>query len=200
MIQDRGCGDPVERGSISIGIEFVCACSVGLRRSEIDGYFERSHLCPRDVARLCGNQFIWNSDRKFIQNTGSHSCTIPITAVGCLFGRATSLGDRRLRFRGVVAGTQWKGPLFRSESNLFGACSVGLRRSEIDGYFGYVAWRSTTTLAASLGDRRLLWLRRLEIDGYFLPPSDFLGLLVLLSLLLVLLSALLPLSDDVSDF
>ena len=142
MIQDRGCGDPVERGSISIGIEFVCACSVGLRRSEIDGYFERSHLCPRDVARLCGNQFIWNSDRKFIQNTGSHSCTIPITAVGCLFSRATSLGDRRL-----------------------------------------------------------LWLRRLEIDGYFLlPPSDFLGLLALLSLLLVLFSALLPLSDDVSDF
>ena len=105
-------------------------CSVGLRRSEIDGYFERSHLCPRDVARLCGNQFIWNSDRKFIQNTGSHSCTIPITAVGCLFGRATSLGDRRL---------------------------LWLRRSEIDGYFGYVAWRSTTTLAASLGDRRLLF-------------------------------------------
>ena len=66
---------------------------------------------------------------------------------------------------------------------------------------GYVARRSTATLAASLGDRRLLWLRRLEIDGYFLlPPSDFLGLLALLSLLLVLFSALLPLSDDVSDF
>ena len=65
---------------------------------------------------------------------------------------------------------------------------------------GYVARRSTATLATSLGDRRLLWLRRLEIDGYFLPPSDFLGLLALLSLLLVLFSALLPLSDDVSDF
>ena len=31
--------------------------SVGLRRSEIDGHFS-CHLCPRDVARLCGIQFL----------------------------------------------------------------------------------------------------------------------------------------------
>ena len=129
-----------------------------------------------------------------------------------LFGRAASLGDRRLPFWGVVARSQWRGALVRLESNSLGACSVGLRRSEIDGYSSGASLRGASGedlvaigiefvgclfgRATSLGDRRLLWLRRLEIDGYFLPPSDFLGLLALLSLLL----ALLPLSDDVSDF
>ena len=42
---------------LAIRINSIGARSVGLRRSEIDGYF-CSHLCPRDVARLCGDQFL----------------------------------------------------------------------------------------------------------------------------------------------
>ena len=74
----------------------MVASSVGLRRSEIDGYLD-IHLCPRDEARLCANQFL------IIQIVSS---IIPLS-----------------------------GHYLRSESKRLVACSVGLRRSEIDGYF-----------------------------------------------------------------
>ena len=76
------------------------ACSVGLRRSEIDGYFLSvglcSHLCPRDVGAILWRLGFENSDRKFGRAIVGRLLTIEITAIGCLFGRATSLGDRRL--------------------------------------------------------------------------------------------------------
>ena len=40
-----------------------------------------------------------NSDRKFTRAIGLHFLTIQITTIGDLFGRATSLGDRRLLFK-----------------------------------------------------------------------------------------------------
>ena len=65
----------------------LVTCSVGLRRLEIDGHFESPTLC---------RPFSGNSDRKFDQAIGGHFLTIQIKTIGCLFGRATSLGDRRL--------------------------------------------------------------------------------------------------------
>ena len=76
-------GTPVRSKSIRLA-----ACSVGLRRSEIDGYF--------DVARSLWCAVSWNLDRKFDHAIGGHSRTIEINMIGCLSGRATSLGDRRL--------------------------------------------------------------------------------------------------------
>ena len=68
----------------------------------------------------------------------------------------------------------------RSESQRLGACSVGLRRSEIDGYFE----RGQIVSSVGLLDDRCLrsesqrlgacsvGLRRSEIDGYFDRGSD----------------------------
>ena len=145
-----------------------------LRRSEIDGYFERSHLCPRDVARLCGNQFIWNSGRKFSQTTGRHSCTIPIKVVGRLFGRATSLGDRRLLWNSDRKfGQTISGHFCTIHIKGLDDCSVGLRRSEIDGYFSDRKFSQTIGRHFLCDPYHSGWLPfrsslcRSEIDGDF---------------------------------
>ena len=72
----------------------LVANSVGLRRSEIDGHYS-SHLCPQRCSPTLCRPVVKNSDRKFGQAIDRHSCTIQINTIGCRFGRATSLGDRR---------------------------------------------------------------------------------------------------------
>ena len=59
---------------------------------------------------------------------------IQITTPGSLFGRAASLGDRRLLFRIVNLVKALDDRCLRSESQRLEAYSIGLRRSEIDGY------------------------------------------------------------------
>ena len=71
--------------------------SVGLRRSEIDGYFKSSHLCPRDVGAT-----LWQ----------------PIGSVGI-----------------VPDAFQSPAPIYDPNPIDLENASVGLRRSEIDGYF-----------------------------------------------------------------
>ena len=59
-----------------------------------------SHLCSRDVGATLWRLGFENSDRKFGRANVGPLFAIEITAIGCLFGRATSLGDRRLLFVG----------------------------------------------------------------------------------------------------
>ena len=104
-----------------------------------------SHLCPRDVGAILWRLGFENSDRKFGRANVGRLLTIEITAIGCLFGRATSLGDRRLLFVRsdfvAISGSQVRSchcwaVIYDRKSQRLDACSDGLRRSEIDGHFG----------------------------------------------------------------
>ena len=98
------------------------AGSVGLRRSEIDGYFLEirsshwmdafcdwnygvwvparsafcSHLCPQRCSPTLWRLVFENSDRKFGHAIVGPLLMIGITAVGRRLGRASSLRERRL--------------------------------------------------------------------------------------------------------
>ena len=82
-------GSPVRSESIRLVVG-----SVGLRCSEINGHFS-SHLCPQRCSPTLCHPVSRNPDRKIEHDSGGQSCTIQINTIGCRFGRAASLGDRR---------------------------------------------------------------------------------------------------------
>ena len=83
-----------------------------------------SHLCPQRCSPTLWRLVFENSDRKFGHAIVAPLLTIGITVVGRRFGRATSLGDRRLLFGNSVEPLD--GRVLRLELRRLGTSSVGI--------------------------------------------------------------------------